>query len=141
MSYWYVAQLDKSLSIQISQHPDGSYGIGGYLRLYEIEEIGDQGTLICTIYLTGASEVPRNGTGAWSESGSSSGESSNSEVQVVAPDNARRGTRARALAALESDRDSDPAGDLVEQVFAELESGQESVQGQETEETNESNQA
>ena len=92
MSYWYVAQPDKSLSIQISRHPDGSYGIGGYLRLYEVEENGNQGALICTINLTGASEVPRNGTGAGSDSGSSSGGSSGLEVQVVAPNNARRGT-------------------------------------------------
>ena len=87
MTYWYVAQPDKSLSIEISRHSDGTYGIGGYLRLYRLEENGDQGTLICEIHLTGASTPPEAGIGAGSESGSSSGDSSVLEVQELSPNN------------------------------------------------------
>ena len=121
MKDWYVDQPDKSLSIQISRHADGTYGIGGYLRLYTVTEGGEKGTLISKIHLTGASTPPEVRTGSGSESGSLSGDSSVLEAQELGPNNVHPGAGARALAALESD--------------------QESTQGQEAGGANESNQA
>ena len=119
MTYWYVAQPDKSLSVEITRRHDGSYGIGGYLRLYKVDKEGNQGALICTINLSGVSEVPDGRIGAGQESGASSGESDGPGEQQVRLNNVHPGVRARTLAALESD--------------------QESVQGEETGETGKSN--
>ena len=91
MKYWYVDQPDKSLSIRITKHPDGSYGIGGYLRLYNVTEDREKGTLISNIHLTGASAVPEAGTGSGSESGISGEDSSILDVQDVIPDHVRQG--------------------------------------------------
>ena len=83
MSYWYVAQINKLLSVIISRHYDSSYGLGDYLRLYEVDEDLNQGALICTINLSGVSEVPEAGIGAGPESGSSGGESDGPREQQV----------------------------------------------------------
>ena len=146
MTYWYVSQPDKSLHVEITRHSDGTYGIGGYLKLYEVEDNGYQGPLICVIHLNGASNLPEDGTGSGSESGFSSGDSSILEVQELPPNNVHPGVGARALAALESDQEGpeDIARDLVEQAeqaLAELESDQEGAQGQEAGGANGSNQA
>ena len=93
MKDWYVDQPDKSLSIQISIHPDGTYGIGGYLRLYTLEAGGDRGSLITEIHLRGSSTPPEAGTGGGSESGSSSGDSSVLEVQDLPPPHALQGAQ------------------------------------------------
>ena len=91
MKYWYVDQPDKSLSIHISKHPDGSYGVSGYLRLYTVTEDGEKGTLISDIHLTGQSAAPAAGTGSGSESGVSGEDSSILDVQDVIPDHVRQG--------------------------------------------------
>ena len=126
MTYWYVSQPDKSLHVEITRHPDGSYGIGGYLKLYEVEANGYQGPLICVIHLNGASTLSDNGTGSGSESGISSGDSSVLEVQELPPNNVHQGAGARALAALESDQEG---SEDTQQLIAELEAIQRGAPG------------
>ena len=138
MTYWYVETPAKSLHAEIIKHPDGTYSVEGYLKLYEVQANGYQGPHICVIHLNGQSHLPDGGPGSGSESGISGGDSSILEVQELPPNIVHQGAGARALATLESDQEG---SEDTEQLLAELESDQEGAQGQEAGGADESNQA
>ena len=128
MVHWYVDQPDKCLDIEITEHREGTFDIGGYLRLYAVNLDGSRGRQIAEIHLRGQSPPPTAGTGPGQGSGSSGGESG--------------GPRDRRIFPIARDRCEVPS--VAAAAFAALYSSsseQEIAEGEETGPLNESNQA